>query len=135
MSDVLTKKKRSQVMARIRARGNKVTELVLVRLLRFHKLTGWRRHACLPGKPDFTFYQQRLTVFVDGCFWHGCEKHCRMPTSNQSYWQPKIARNKTRDKAITTTLRKRGWRVLRIWEHELAARPEQCVNRIKRYLL
>ena len=135
MADVLTKKKRSEVMAKIRGRGNKTTEAVLAKLLRLHKLTGWRRHVGLPGKPDFTFHQRRLAVFVDGCFWHGCAKHCRMPSSNKSYWRPKIARNKTRDQLVTATLRKRGWRVLRIWQHDLSANPERCVRWIQRWIL
>jgi len=133
MADVLTKKKRSEVMAKIRGRGNKATEAVLAKLLRLHKLTGWRRQAGLPGKPDFAFRQQRLAVFVDGCFWHGCAKHCRMPSSNQSYWRPKVARNKTRDQLVTAKLRKCGWRVLRILQHELR-HPDRVLFRLRKAL-
>ena len=122
-------------MARIRGRGNKVTEVVMVKLLRLHKLNGWRRHAPLPGKPDFVFHSQRLAMFVDGCFWHGCARHCRMPASNQSYWLAKIAGNKTRDKLVAATLRRSGWRVLRIWEHELNRENEtRLLRQIRRAL-
>lgn len=130
MADVLTKKKRSAVMAAVRSRGNKQTELVLAKLLRANRITGWRRHPSLPGKPDFVFQRQRLAVFVDGCFWHGCPDHCRMPSSNQAYWAPKLAKNKARDKAVTTAMRKRGWRVLRIWEHDLRCMA-RCLRRIR----
>ena len=72
MTDVFSKKKRSQVMAAIRSKGNKTTELRLASILRAHGISGWRRHQPLFGKPDFVFRRERLAVFVDGCFWHGC---------------------------------------------------------------
>lgn len=119
MTDVFSKKKRSKVMAEIRASGNKSTELRLINILRQNHITGWRRKQNLPGKPDFVFRREKLAVFVDGCFWHGCRWHCRMPKSHQSYWQPKIEKNKARDKAVRRELGQKGWGVLRIWEHEL----------------
>lgn len=120
MPDVFSKKKRSQVMAAVRSTGNRVTEGSLATMFRRHGIKGWRRHLPLPGKPDFTFRHQRVAVFVDGCFWHGCPKHLRMPVSNRSYWRGKIARNQVRDRLITRTLRLDGWLVLRLWEHELS---------------
>lgn len=72
MPDVFTTAKRSEVMSRIKGRGNKETELVLVRLFRAEGITGWRRHAALVGRPDFAFRAERVVVFVDGCFWHMC---------------------------------------------------------------
>jgi DNA mismatch endonuclease (patch repair protein) len=119
MPDVFTKAKRSQVMAAIRSRGNKDTELKLALILRGAGITGWRRHQPVPGHPDFIFRRERLAVFVDGCFWHGCRWHCRMPKSRTEFWNPKIARNKKRDRTVNVLLRKCGWRVLRIWEHSL----------------
>jgi len=68
MADVFSKRKRSQVMAAIRSKGNKDTELKLASILRAHGIKGWRRHQPLVGKPDFIFLKQRLAVFVDGCF-------------------------------------------------------------------
>jgi len=121
MSDVFTKQKRSQVMAAVRSKGNKTTELKLARILRSHCITGWRRHQPLLGNPDFAFRRERLAVFVDGCFWHGCRWHCRMPKENRPYWCHKIGRNRMRDRKTTEALGKRGWRVLRIWEHSLAS--------------
>jgi DNA mismatch endonuclease Vsr len=75
MPDTFTKQKRSEMMSRIRSAGNKGTELRLVQIFRTNSITGWRRGSKLPGKPDFVFPKQRLAVFVDGCFWHGCPKH------------------------------------------------------------
>ena len=119
MADTLTRQKRSEVMAAISSSGNLATELRLASILRSSGITGWRRHQALPGRPDFAFRRERLAVFVDGCFWHGCPWHCRMPKSRQSYWKPKIARNKTRDKAVRGLLAAAGWLVHRIWEHSL----------------
>jgi DNA mismatch endonuclease (patch repair protein) len=129
MADVFTKKKRSQVMAAIRSRGNKDTELKLASILRAAGITGWRRHQPLPGRPDFVFRSAHLAVFVDGCFWHGCRWHCRMPQDNRQYWQAKISRNAQRDHQNARFLRAEGWRVLRIWGHALA-HPDNVLARI-----
>jgi DNA mismatch endonuclease, patch repair protein len=70
------------------------------------------------------FTRARLAVFVDGCYWHGCPEHGRVPAVNVEYWGPKLARNVERDRANTAALEEGGWTVLRFWEHqdvELAA--------------
>lgn len=135
MSDVFTKAQRSDIMSRIRSRGNKDTELALVKLFRQHGITGWRRNQKVFGKPDFIFRRNRLALFVDGCFWHGCPRCYRRPRSNQKYWAEKIARNKARDRCVNRGLRKLGWRVLRIWEHNLVKRDSVCIRKIQLVLL
>ncbi len=133
--DVFTKAKRSAVMSLIRSRGNRDTELRTMALLRAHRITGWRRQAPLPGKPDFIFPAEKVAVFVDGCFWHGCPRHGRVPTSRMEYWAPKLARNAQRDRAATRALRASGWTVLRIWECALArSRAGRTMARISRAL-
>jgi len=119
MADVFTKARRSEVMSRIRGRGNRDTELALAKLLRRHGITGWRRHQAVFGKPDFVFRSLRFAVFVDGCFWHGCQKHSNLPMNNRVFWKKKLTNNLMRDKAVNRKLRKSGWRVIRIWEHQL----------------
>lgn len=131
MPDVFTKAKRSEVMSRIRGRGNKDTELVLAKLLRIHGIAGWRRHQPLFGRPDFIFRRERIAIFVDGCFWHGCPKHSTMPINNREFWEKKLAANMLRDRLVTKALRKQGWIVMRIWEHDLSKEPTACVRRIK----
>ena len=111
-------------MSRIRSRGNKATELALAKIFRRHKITGWRRHQKIFGNPDFIFRQGRLALFVDGCFWHGCPKHGTQPKGNAGFWRNKISRNQARDRLVTKTLKKSGWLVLRIWEHELSKKNE-----------
>jgi DNA mismatch endonuclease (patch repair protein) len=115
---------RSELMSRIRSRGNKDTEMALAKLFRQHKITGWRRHQKIFGKPDFIFPSFKLAVFVDGCFWHGCPEHGTQPKGNRAFWKKKFTRNKARDLLVTSTLRSQRWRVFRIWEHELTKKNE-----------
>jgi DNA mismatch endonuclease, patch repair protein len=133
MSDVFTKQKRSEVMARIRGKGNKETELALMKILRRNKIKGWRRHRPIFGKPDFVFPKEKVVVLVDGCFWHGCPKHSNMPQNNRLFWEKKLLGNKRRDRLVNRTLKKMGWKVVRIWEHELRDK-DQCSARIKNAL-
>src|SRR5579864_3753379 len=111
MADVFSVAKRSEIMSRVRGRGNRATELALISLFRRNKIAGWRRHKPLFGNPDFAFRKQRLAVFVDGCFWHGCPKHATQPETNSDFWAAKLARNKARDRLVARTLKRRGWRV------------------------
>ena len=134
MADVFTKAKRSEVMSRIRGRGNKETELALAKLLRAARITGWRRHQPIFGKPDFVFRTAQLALFVDGCFWHGCPKHSNMPVNNRAFWKKKLTANKKRDVLVTRTLRRAGWQVGRIWECALRKHPQSSIRRILRAL-
>ncbi len=162
MADVFTKAKRSEVMSRIRGRGNKDTELALARLLRANGITGWRRQKTIIVRSserefahsqarrlkalarssvradsrrllrvnvDFVFPKQRLAIFVDGCFWHGCPKHATQPKNNAAFWRRKLDGNRRRDALVTRTLRRAGWRVLRVWEHELAGKNQPRLAR------
>lgn len=106
-------------MSRVKSSGNKSTEAAFITLMKERGITGWRRHLPIFGKPDFVFRKTRIAVFIDGCFWHGCPKHCRMPATNRDYWDRKIGRNLERDKKVKRELRKAGWTVVRVWEHEL----------------
>lgn len=115
-------------MAQVKSQGNRTTEMRMVSLFRRYRITGWRRQYHLRGKPDFVFPRRRVVVFVDGCFWHGCPRHGRMPSSRAQYWESKIARNKARDRTTTHALREMGWRVVRVWEHEL--RKDQLPRRL-----
>ena len=75
----------------------------------------------------------KLAVFVDGCFWHSCPKHPTKAANNAAFWRKKLAANKARDRRVTRTLRRLGWRVVRIWEHELARKNEaRLLGRLRR---
>lgn len=154
MTDVFTKAKRSEVMSKIKGRGNRGTELKFVSLLKAHRITGWRRHLAIPiveptrvdgahnvaskrrkstVRPDFVFRAERVVVFIDGCFWHGCPKHAVWPKSNASFWAEKLSANRQRDQLVTRCLRRLRWKVLRIWEHDLQS-PESIFHRLARFL-
>ncbi|MCU0785485.1 MAG: very short patch repair endonuclease [Verrucomicrobia bacterium] len=135
MADVFSTKLRSEIMSRIRSKGNRATEQRLRSLMLKWGISGWRRNEAVFGKPDFVFRKSRLAVFVDGCFWHGCPRHATRPRSNQHFWSKKISRNKVRDRLVTKTLRASGWRVLRIWQHELGVKKEsRVIARIRKAL-
>jgi DNA mismatch endonuclease (patch repair protein) len=135
MADIVSKAKRSEIMSKIRSRGNKRTELAMVKLLRANKITGWRRHYPILGKPDFVFLKQRAVVFVDGCFWHGCPKCYVKPKSNSRFWTAKIQRNRERDLLVNRELRRLRWRVVRVWEHQLQPNRQKPTLRRVRHLL
>src|ERR1700687_6349881 len=119
MADWLSREQRSRNMTSIRSKGNATTEIAFKCLLRNARISGWRRHLTLPGKPDFVFRSQRLAVFIDGCFWHGCPRCYRMPEDNRPYWKAKVLSNRRRDQRRSRQLRSLKWQVLRIWEHSL----------------
>lgn len=131
--DVFSPAKRSEVMSRVKSRGNAATELVVLRLLRLRGITGWRRHMCLPGTPDFAFPRERVAVFVDGCYWHGCPRCKRFPKANSEFWTAKFAANQARDRRTNRALRGRGWSVVRIWQCRLK-QPEAFISRLLRAL-
>ena len=121
MVDTLTKKERSERMSLIRASGS-APELKLRRLV--HRMGfRYRLHVKgLPGKPDLVFPSRRAVIFMHGCFWHrhgGC-KLARLPKSKLDFWEPKLNANKQRDIGDQRKLKELGWRVLVIWECELA---------------
>jgi DNA mismatch endonuclease, patch repair protein len=132
--DVFDRAERSQVMRAVRSRGNRSTEIVLAKAFRAFRVNGWRRHACLIGKPDFVFHSGKVAVFVDGCFWHGC-RSCGSLTSNVRYWKRKISRNMSRDRRQAAQLRACGWTVIRLWEHNLHGKNlERSVRRVQKAL-
>ena len=118
-------------MQSIRGRGNKTTELKLLALFKEHKVTGWRRHLPLPGKPDFAFPSAKVAIFVDGCFWHGCPRCYRQPKKNTKFWREKVQGNQRRDRRASRQLRDKGWKVHRVWECRLKD-PEPVIRRVKR---
>lgn len=133
MADVFSPARRSQIMSRIKGGGNQATELRLIEIFRDHKIRGWRRGAVVFGRPDFTFPAIKLAVFVDGCFWHRCPIHGSVPATNRMFWIEKLKRNENRDALVSRNLKRSGWTVLRIWQHELR-KPDRVARRVSRSL-
>jgi DNA mismatch endonuclease, patch repair protein len=130
MADFLTKAERSRQMGRVKGTGNRSTEIKLIQIFCQMRIKGWRRGNHLPGSPDFTFRNERVVVFVDGCFWHGCAEHYTVPVTNAEFWRDKRLANIARDRRVDAALRQLGWRVVRIWEHDL--RTKQVTGLVRR---
>ena len=117
-------------MSRQRSKDTEA-EWSLRRLLHARGLR-YRVDAVLPGLPrrraDLLFPRQRVAVFVDGCFWHGCHDHKTAPKSNAAWWATKLARNVERDRETDAHLADLGWNVIRVWEHE---DPELAADRVE----
>lgn len=119
-------------MSQIRQRGNTSTERTFAALLRSSQISGWRRHTLeVVGKPDFYFPKRKVAIFVDGCFWHGCPKCFQAPKQNATFWSLKISQNQRRDGKVTYSLRKKGIRVIRIWEHDLERKTARVWSILK----
>jgi DNA mismatch endonuclease (patch repair protein) len=120
---------RSEVMARIRSQDTS-PELAVRSYLWTHGVRFRLRQVVEGVRPDLVWKNKRLVIFIDGCFWHGCELHCRRPSSRSSYWTSKIDNNIKRDMLVTQTLQAAGWKVYRFWEHEVATQLEQVGSAI-----
>jgi len=122
-------------MQKIRSKENRTTEGKLRMAMVRAKLKNWLvRPKNIFGNPDFLFKDERLAIFVDGCFWHGCKTCYRKPSTNRNYWSMKIIRNRRRDKKVSCLLNYQDIRVLRIWEHELHHDIDCCIERISALL-
>ena len=116
--DIFTKKKRSEIMSKVRNKDSKI-EISLRKALWREGFRYRKNSTKYFGKPDIVLPKYKTVIFVDSCFWHGCKKHGTMPTTRKSFWEKKIARNKERDKVVNRHYKKKGWKILRVWEHEI----------------
>ncbi len=120
MTDNLTREDRKKTMRAVKSKGTKLENHLFGVLARMG-LKGWKRNASgIVGKPDVAFVNEHIAIFVDGCFWHGCP-YCsrKLPDTNREYWERKIKRNVSLAKSHNRRLRRDGWIVIRIWEHEI----------------
>lgn len=109
-------------MSKIKA-SNTTLEIALKNLLMAFGFTYQPKN--FYGKPDFVNKKSKIIIFIDVCFWHKCPKHYIEPKSNKKYWIPKIKRNVQRRREVKNYYKKKGWKVMRIWEHSLKAFPKQ----------
>lgn len=128
MTDSVSREVRRKTMQAVKSKNTKLEEHVSKELwkrgIRFRKNVN-----SLKGKPDIAIKKYKLVIFLDSCFWHGCKKHCRYPKTNKDYWISKIEKNKERDQKIKNYYIKKGWNILRIWEHDL---KENFINTIEK---
>ena len=116
--DTVSKAKRSEIMARVRSRDSKMEVSFRKELWRrgFRYLKNSVKYF---GKPDVVLPKHETVIFLDSCFWHGCEEHCRLPTTRAKFWKDKIEKNKRRDAEVSEHYERKGWNVIRVWEHDL----------------
>jgi len=129
MADTVSKKKRSEIMSTVRSKDSKIE-------VDFRKAI-WKagfRYRKNPtkyfGKPDIVLPKHKTVIFIDSCFWHGCKKHCRIPAVRRNYWMQKISKNVARDKEVVRHYKKQGWKIFRIWEHEIKGDIKTALRKI-----
>jgi len=133
MTDKFSKEIRSKTMKAIKSSHTKLEDFIIKIL--WQKGFRFRRNVKdLKGKPDIAIKKYKTVIFIDSCFWHGCNEHLRLPDSNKEYWINKIQRNRQRDIEINDYYTSQGWKILRIWEHELKKDKEQCLLKIIDFL-
>jgi DNA mismatch endonuclease (patch repair protein) len=129
MTDTVSKKKRSEIMSAVRSKDTKI-EIAFRKAIWREGFRYSKNSSKYFGKPDIVLKKYKTAIFLDSCFWHGCKKHCRIPTARKKYWTEKIERNKKRDKEVDRYYKKIGWKVIRIWEHEMSKDLNNLLKRI-----
>jgi len=124
---------RSKIMKTIGPKRTRLENAVARELwkrgLRFRRNT-----VDLMGRPDFAIKKYRVVIFIDSCFWHGCEKHGQLPKSNQDFWAKKIKGNLERDRKVSEYYMKNGWNILRVWEHQLKDEFDKTIDEVCRFI-
>ena len=132
MTDIFSKEERSRIMSKIKSKDTGIEKALRSALwIRGHR---FRVHQDIFGKPDIIFLKQKIAIFCDGCFWHGCPVCKKYPASNKEFWMKKFEINQRRDKEVTKKLKKKGWRILRFWGHEIKNDIDKVIIRIEEIL-
>jgi DNA mismatch endonuclease (patch repair protein) len=131
--DVFTKKKRSEIMSKIRSKNTKI-ENVIFRELHRQGIYFQKHYRKVAGRPDVAMPRKKIAIFIDGDFWHGyrfLKIKKRLP---RKYWRRKIESNIERDKKNRSILKEQGWKILRIWEHDIVKNKEKILKKIINFL-
>jgi len=129
--DKISKGKRSSLMSKIRSKDTKF-EKDFISSLKKATRKKFRTHIIdIKGKPDVVFYRNKVCIFLDSDFWHGWQYPRWRHLLKNDFWREKIEQNRTRDKKTTVFLKRRGWKVLRFWEHQIKVDTEQCLMRVR----
>lgn len=128
MADVFSREKRSWVMSRIRSKWTK-QEILVHNYLKGNQIRH-KMHPKMKGSPDIILPDKKIAIFLHGCFWHRCPIHYREPKSKIKFWSTKIERNVLNDKRNIKLLRKQGWKVIIIWEHEIKKNISSSIKKI-----
>ncbi|MBU1088352.1 very short patch repair endonuclease [Patescibacteria group bacterium] len=127
--DKFSKKKRSEIMSKVKEKDSQI-EIVLRKAL-WKKGIRYRKNVKKNfGNPDLVLAKYKTVIFVDSCFWHGCPKHYRAPSTKIIFWKKKLEQNKKRDKEVNLHYKKTNWQIIRIWEHEIKRSLKTVVLKI-----
>jgi len=118
MTDIFSKKKRSEIMSAVKGKETKL-EIGFRKKLWKAGFRYRKNSSKYFGKPDIVLKKFKTVIFIDSCFWHGCKKHGSIPQTRKTFWENKIQRNRERDKEVNQFYKKTDWKVFRIWEHDL----------------
>jgi len=133
MADKFSKETRSRIMSSIRSKNTK-PEITIRRLL-WSRGIHYRIHdKSIFGNPDISSKKNKVAVFIDGCFWHGCKSCYQKPKTNTVFWNKKMTANRKRRSDVISRLKNDGWNILEIWEHDVKSRPNSVVERISKML-
>lgn len=133
MTDTISKSQRSKIMSSVRSKDTKIE--VAFRKALWQKGFRYKKNSAKHfGKPDIILKKYETVIFLDSCFWHGCQKHFRMPATRKKYWEEKIERNKQRDKEVNRYYKKLGWKIFRIWEHDIDCNCDKNIKKIVKWL-
>ena len=131
--DVFTKKKRSEIMSKIRSKNTKA-ELLVFRELRKRKINFQKHYKKISGSPDVALPRKKIAIFIDGDFWHGRNFKRNKNRLPKKYWRKKIETNVARDRKNKAKLKKQGWKVLRVWEKQIIKSKQQALEKIIYFL-
>lgn len=132
--DTVSKKKRSETMSAVKSKDTKI-EISFRKALWKNGFRYRKNSTKYFGKPDILFKKYKIVIFIDSCFWHGCKKHCRIPATRKNYWVNKIEKNKLRDKEVSQHYKKIGWKIFRIWEHEILKNCDKTIRKVEKILV
>jgi len=132
MPDIFTPEQRSKIMSKIKTMDTGIEKILRSALwFRGHR---YRVQYGIEGKPDIAFPKQKIAIFCDGCYWHGCPKCRKIPESNKEFWLKKFEINKKRAVKVNKLLKEKGWIILRFWGHEIKQKLEEVVLKIESIL-
>lgn len=127
MSDNLPKTIRRKTMQAVKSK-NTSFEMHFFKEMRREGLYFRTNVKDLVGKPDFAIKKYKVAIFLDSCFWHACKRHSVIPKTNNKFWKEKFVRNKRNDARVTQWYKRRGWTIIRIWEHDINSNLGWCAK-------
>jgi len=133
MKDKFSREKRSEIMSLIKGKNTKL-ELIIFQELKKRKIYFKKHYEKVIGSPDLAFPDKKKAIFIDGDFWHGWQYPKWKKKLTSDFWVRKIDSNRKRDVKINRILKKKGWKVLRVWEHQIKKEKEKMVERIITFL-